>query len=328
VKKLSVAIPTYNKCHSINYFLETHLEVFQKKGIKIYIFNNSSSDGTKEVLATWLKRCDQIKLYEGTGEPLTYDDSARYIIEKVEEDYVWLVGDTYYLNPSLIEEVIKNLNKGYDFLILNLQNRLHKKNIEINDRNIVLSNYAHVMACISTTVFNKKMIRYYDGERFKGLQYIHLAITLEHISKAKFNAKYIGSQSIYPLKSDSIKTNWLNTKDSLEIITKLWVSLVDRLPDTFNKKSIDNAYKVLITITKTDRYRYIALMRYNDALTLKNVVRLRKYVIKAYGIRAYKLLPMLLVPRYIFSIVCNMRKISQNKNLASFCAKREHKNIF
>lgn len=330
LSRVSIALPTYNKAEYLNAFLQRHADYLYRKKINLYIHNNASSDDTEAVLARYSKKFTNINAHNRKGRSVSYDESVKYILDKTIEEYVWIIGDSYEISEQLFDIIHKSvLSNSYDILIANLNNILPASDQYIVDKNIVLNRYCGIIACIGTTIINRKVINSFNYERYCGKQYIHLALPLDYIAKNNFQAKFIGTLSVMPIKIDGkVKTNWMYTNDALLIITKLWVEFVDLLPKSFDHTVIKKAYPSLVNITGANSIYKIALMRYNNAITLNNVIILYPYILITFRYSIFKLLLALLIPRFSLTLFCRLARFSKLYKIRAFCAKTSIPNIF
>ena len=117
--KLVIYIPTYNRLVSLKTCLGNIASQIQD-GVKVYVSNNASTDGTTEYLNgldyPWLTVYHQSKNFGGAYNQV----SAWYI--PVETEYIWVIGDDDYLLPNALETLLRAICKHpVNFIFCNTQ---------------------------------------------------------------------------------------------------------------------------------------------------------------------------------------------------------------
>lgn len=117
--KLVIYIPTYNRLESLKTCLKSIDQQIQD-GVKVYISNNASTDGTTEYLdglnLPWLTVYHQPENYNGA-----YNQASAWYIP-LETEYIWVIGDDDYLMPNAIKTLVAAITKHpVDFVFCNTQ---------------------------------------------------------------------------------------------------------------------------------------------------------------------------------------------------------------
>ena len=115
--KLVIYIPTYNRLGKLKTCLESIAP--QADGVKVYVSNNASTDGTKDYLDgldyPWLIVHHQPENYGGA-----YNQAAAWYIP-VDAEYVWVIGDDDYLLPGAVPTLLDATKHNTDFIFCNTQ---------------------------------------------------------------------------------------------------------------------------------------------------------------------------------------------------------------
>lgn len=123
MKQLAISIPTYNRSSYLKELLasiksQIDIEPAISDSLSIYIFDNASTDNTKEIIDT--SHLDII--YKNNGTNIGGDPNILQAYITPTEPYIWIIGDDEILLKDSISEnlfIIKYLSPD---LILNIRN--------------------------------------------------------------------------------------------------------------------------------------------------------------------------------------------------------------
>jgi len=121
---LSFAIPTYNRDSFLEKLLTSILpQVEEFKGdVEVCIYNNSSTDNTRQVVETFIKKYPGIIKYQenNTGSP--NHDNVINLSKMTSGNFVWFFGDDDSIIPKGFKEVVdfikKNSRKNTGLVVL------------------------------------------------------------------------------------------------------------------------------------------------------------------------------------------------------------------
>ena len=106
MKKLTIAIPTYNGGRTIKRTLESILgQDYPKNEVDIIVCNNCSTDNTAEILQYYQQ---DITIYTNETN-LGGDRNFELCVEKADSEYVWIVGDDDVLKNTGINEALAKI---------------------------------------------------------------------------------------------------------------------------------------------------------------------------------------------------------------------------
>ena len=108
MKKLTIAIPTFNGSKTIEAVILGIQAAIGSEDVDILISDNHSIDGTREILKR-LSFGDSLKVFY-QPENLGYDRNIDFIIKNSDSDYVWLVGDDDIVDKNAIEDILSALS--------------------------------------------------------------------------------------------------------------------------------------------------------------------------------------------------------------------------
>lgn len=121
MKKLSIAIPTYNRLEHLKKqvdFLEKEIN-FKSNEIELLISNNGSTDGTDEYLEELKVRNSNITIINNRYN-MGIIANFKLLVEKAQGEYFWLLGDDDRLRSGIIQEIRNAIyNDGVSHVFLN-----------------------------------------------------------------------------------------------------------------------------------------------------------------------------------------------------------------
>ena len=252
-KKLSFAIPTYNRAKFLDNCLKLLVPLAKKYNIQIFISDNASNDNTKEIVQKWINIYPLI-FYQRNEKNIGADRNIEIALKMSDTEYTWLLGDSSLIDEEgldYIYELISN-NKKYDALIVNQSDGLFVnqsdgakrvpsdgvKNIpekDYSDRNQLLSDLGWHMTLLSTYIFSKSIINFGNFKRYYNSYFVHMGILFEYIADKDFIVHWIDKPIIYRIKKmDGENKKSYTGLSGFEIWTKVWSNLVFSLPVSYN----------------------------------------------------------------------------------------------
>jgi len=118
---LSICIPTFNRVHLLKQNMPALLSEAQLLGVKVFISDNHSADGTSDYLKTLSEQFSCLK-YKIQKQNTGIDYNMISVMTMAEMRYVYLLGDDEVLLPnslSKINKFLKSSNQEIDFIVLN-----------------------------------------------------------------------------------------------------------------------------------------------------------------------------------------------------------------
>lgn len=101
--KLTIAIPTYNRCNLLRQTLDSIIEQ-RGEGVEIIVSDNASTDGTEEMMRKY--REEHNIRYFRNAENLGMDRNFLNCLQKAEGDYIHLLSDDDILLPGAIDKIL------------------------------------------------------------------------------------------------------------------------------------------------------------------------------------------------------------------------------
>jgi abequosyltransferase len=276
-QKLSIVIPSYNRALMLDYSLKTHIPFAREFNIPIYISDNASDDDTSEVVKKWMEDYNLL-FYSKNNKNVDTDSNVEIALKIPTSKYVWLLGDSSKISNNIFYEVIKQVNKDYDLIILNNEERVESVQTQlIKDRYFLMTSLGWHMTQISSLVFNREIIINSNFARYELTSFKHLGVIFEYFAfKDNILVSWNQHLSVKRFKIKGIeKKSW--QKDTFEIWIKKWSNFVLSLPP---KYPIDIKLKMIRfhnNQTKLFSISNLLLLRSNNFYSISDYRKYKKY---------------------------------------------------
>lgn len=237
--RLSIVIPTFNRAKFLDQCLGFLINVAEKNNIGIYISDNCSDDDTKNVVSKWGKKYRFVK-YFCNSKNIGPDLNFEMALKMPATDYVWLLGDTYRIQLESIDFLVNLLMddaKNFDAFIFNVANRVVEiPDCEYCEKNRLLIDLGWHMTCMSSLVYNRKIISKANFNRYRDTNFIQTGIIFEYIEDKDFLIKWVHSQSVLKISLDGVvKSSWQSL--TFNIWTEKWSNFICSLPPSYAFKA-------------------------------------------------------------------------------------------
>lgn len=232
---LSIVIPTYNRAEYLDTCLAIHISLAKAHNIQIFISDNASTDSTRDVVSRHSREYPLLHYYCNDIN-VGPDENFKRALKYAKTEYVWLLGDAYQIpNEGIlfILNIIFNDNKKFDAIIFNFSNRASDIPQQVySDKNQLLSDLGWHMTCMSSLVYNKKIIENANFERYRKINFLQTGIIFEYIENKEFLIYWIEKISIKAIVIKNLEKNSWQDK-TFEIWTKNWANFIFSLPASY-----------------------------------------------------------------------------------------------
>ena len=115
---LSICIPTFNRLHYLREMLEILLPQAEFNGVEVCVSDNNSNDGTAEFLIS-ISYAYPCLRYVINSKNIGLDKNMMAVISMGIGQYIYPIGDDDLLPENSLYEILLEIKKGGDVLILN-----------------------------------------------------------------------------------------------------------------------------------------------------------------------------------------------------------------
>jgi glycosyltransferase involved in cell wall biosynthesis len=281
-KNLAIVVPTYNRAKILKIWLEHHVQLMFLKKIQIHIQDNNSTDGTKQLIQKWKKQFKNISF--GTNKKNIGGKSLEKTLNKVNCQFVWMVGDSYFISNQLINKILLKIEAHSPlFFIVNLKEHIKNLKEEYMEANLVFEKLTGILSCLSCIIYNKAKLGNIKFNYKPISQFPHTIYVLERLKKQNSKAYWISS-SIYKLNLSykERKINWASTPLVFEVGCKNWIDSINSIIG-YSSKSKKKAFKLFSDITNLFSWKGGLWLRAQGLLTINKIKDYKIYLNKSVG---------------------------------------------
>lgn len=307
---LSIVIPTYNRADFLDYCLEVHIPLAKKHSIQIFIFDNASTDATAGVVINRSKEYPLIQ-YHCNETNIGPDENFERALKYPDTKYVWLLGDTYQIQPDGLDyliNIIVDSKQIYDVIVLNLADIVNDVRAQdFVDSNSLLCSLGALMTCLSCLIYNKELISKADFARYRDSSFIQTGIIFEAIARQSFRIHWAQSTSVFGLDNRTRRKNsWSRTPNVFNIACTNWVNFVFSLPVYYE---LDNKLKCIADLPKVSgilSIKHLLIIRSENILNIKTYMQYKALI---YLINGYSKSTMIFVAIFPRAVLRAVKKI-------------------
>lgn len=232
---LSIVIPTFNRAEFLDYSLKIHIPLAREYNIQLFISDNASTDATFHVSNKWKKEYPLLYYYRNESN-VGVDQNFELALKYPQTKYIWLLGDTYKITSDCIRyllEFVTANKEDYDAIVFNVLGRVTDIPPQnYTDQNKLLSDLGWHMTCMSSLVYNSKLIACANFERYQNSSFIQIGTIFEYLSNKKFLIHWNKNFSVQQiLIKGHNKISWQH--QTYETWIERWVNFVFSLPPSY-----------------------------------------------------------------------------------------------
>jgi hypothetical protein len=236
---LSISIPSYERHEAIERNILVNLDCFLNEKIKIYIFDDSSSDKLKRKVDELIKVYPYIE-YIKNKKTLGHDKNFFQAIRTPKSEFIWVIGDSTIINPLRFKEILKVIQKNNPNLIcLNKDSRIknHESGLK-KDPNFILENFGWHLTYTGATIYKKQCFDHsFFNEADLPRNFPQIYIIFNVISIYKDSGIYwLNNNCISAFRKS--QSYWI--KDSINVFIFDWKKAINKLPDTYSEECKHN----------------------------------------------------------------------------------------
>lgn len=318
MKKLTIAIPTYNRCNYLQECLESILPQITNE-VDIIVSDNASTDETQKVIKKYSEY--EFIHYYRNDKNLGMDGNFLNCLNKAQGKYIHLMSDDDIMLPGTINAIIDCINKiGPDFIHLNtcsfegnfsgIENCSNVRfsmsnNLVTKDKNLFLEKINVYITYLSSLVLKNELVRQINKpEQFLGTFFLQSHIALLTTE---------GDKTLAILEHNSVAARGGNTGGYN--LYKIWVEEYKKLLlDTavkagYNRKCIERLY---IKSIKAEIKGFILSFRiFNTGFDLKGkkILLRNTYMYPSVWLSVY---PIAYLPVNILRLIRNTKRYFMN----------------
>lgn len=306
MKKLTIAIPTYNGARTIKRTLDSIFnQPFPQENVDVIVCDNCSTDSNLSILHAYESKLTLFKNETNLGG----DRNFQLCVERSNSEYVWIIGDDDVLRHDAIEGVLEKIGEeDYASVFVNFSLYDIKANREVLGKYLTLDQdvvakgitpfleQTNIAAnFLSAVVHNKKRFESVDATNYLGTCWLQFAVILDYVNDS--NTLVIAEPYVINM-GDSSDREFNRGGVGVKIMSNLF-TIVNRAKSGFIQDSVRQ--KTLQVIHQRLKYRILSAKRLG--LTL-NADLLKELInnFGRYGSFWVIDLPLLLTPKFVFTL--------------------------
>lgn len=309
-KVLSISIPTFNRPAVLKKNILNMIKEVKDFSIPIYISDESNNEETKNIISE-IKKDYKYIYYFKQFKKLGHDNNVFFSLKLPKTNYVWLLGDSTYLNKNSLKYIFDVIN-NHEPDIIGVNSELRKLDINNNiykKYNDVLNDLAWHLTWTGVTIYSQKSISTIDEiDRDRYVNFPQIALIFTHLSKS-CSFYWINHNMISSTKKDS--SYW--SQRIFQVWFEDWKKTIYNLPDVYNKKIKEKVYLDHARKTNLFNLKTILWMRSIDIYNFNSFRKYKKLLVLHSGFGVLTLMLILLIPKSILRIFKNL--IIKIKNL-------------
>lgn len=315
--KTAVLMPTYNRRDVLEDTLTACLELYNKFGFDVYVFDSSESIESEEIVKQ-LKIANSNLYYIRCCSLMDIDckfwEAVRGFYLKKDYDYVYVCGDANSLTRLALERIYPYLQENVD--LVQVREEPIAQTSEWNDANSYFNSEKpnvgtwYAIICNKRTLLNlndndwNNAIAKWGKTQYK--LYMHIGFWFDRLAQCKtlrIVEPYIGGKNLTDrLRRSKYKQESSWKLDMLETCVIVHPKVIDALPNIYtHKREYIRKWLLMDDVFNCEYFYYIKKYRcfkLNDYIKYKKA--LREYNV---NIMNYKILIIALLPRFLVAII-------------------------
>jgi len=308
-KRLSIAIPTYNRSEILKEDLLLMMDEIKEFSIPIYISDDSTNDNTEKVFFDLKKEYEYIYYYKNKPS-LGHDKNCIATLNLPSEDYVWYLGDSIIIKKGGIKEVFRIINmQKYDFISINADGRnLNIREKVFEDGNELLVDLGWHLTMTGTTIYSKNILMNLKSlDLTKCKNFPQIAIIFKEFSKEGKKLYWLNDKIVYGNKLK--RCYWRN--NVFKVFLYDWNYFILNLPEYYNSENKLITIKKHSDVTGLFSLLNFASYRADGVFSLKVLTQYFKLIRNNSNVNILILFIIALIPQSLFKLLKKMYKLKQ-----------------
>lgn len=241
MKKLAVCVPTYERSDVVEELLFKSLRLYYDNNIDVFIYDSSTDDKTKKVVADYQREFDNL-VYVRIDSSVHSNMKVYKIFQEFERnrkyEYIWVCSDSIRWAEDTVKRICELTKDKYDFLIVNYRD-VEKIGTKIyTDKNQLFLDCAWHMTLYGATIIRVETVLKDVNWNYLTTKYMipnrinhsHVALYFEQINKMPAFQAFHLSVGSEKLSASTLKKipGWHH--DTFYVWGTCWPSMIKALP--------------------------------------------------------------------------------------------------
>ena len=271
--KIAIAIPTYNRAEILMENIEAMLPELFAHNVPIYISDDSNNTDTAEAI----KKISYPNIFYTSNNPsYGHDKNCISTLKLADAEYIWYLGDSIYIAPGKIADIIKYIDThAPDLICVNAPHRvLNTQTCILNDKKKFLIENSWHLTLTGSSIYRKSSIclSNLDIEKWKNFPQTGIALSTALIKHSK--VIWIGEETI----KTNPKKNSYWSKNVIDVFARDWCNFIQSFSQHFTKEEQQKleishsahtkilSAKALVIYRSQNYYNYKIFYRYQTFL--------------------------------------------------------------
>lgn len=259
---LAVAIPTYNRAAILESNIRIMLPELKEHRIPLYISDDSDTSETSEVIAKLRSEYEYI-YYTHNNPRLGHDQNFFATLSLSDCDYVWYLGDSIYLKPGHLNEILSVLEKEFDLVFLNSYAGDVGSGAVDNNRKFLIERVWY-LTLTGATIYGRKSreLALRAGRDRNWRNFVQLGAILEYCGSQNASLYWYGTPVLGFNKNK--RSYW--TRNALQVFVSDWCALVRSFPILFSNDEMNTIIRSHAVHMRLFNWKSLVLIRANGGL--------------------------------------------------------------
>ena len=229
--RLAIAIPTYNRPLILEQNLTAMLPDLCRNRIPIYVSDDSTETETEAVIRRLAARYELIH-YKRNIPSLGHDGNFFQTVVMPDADYVWYLGDSVFIKPGVLNQILPLLDSDVDFCFVNAYTTGGAvEHVSPSDMPSFLRMRTWYLTLSGATIYGRRPRKLVvsDDNRGNWTNFPQLGLILEYCAKRSAHSYWFGPPGI---GINANKRSYWATS-AFEVFVRDWSKLIRSFPQLF-----------------------------------------------------------------------------------------------
>lgn len=232
---LCIALPTFNRAPFLDAALTRLIATVSPHDIGILVSDNASSDDTAEIVRRHAASYPLLQ-YARNAENLGPDGNFEAVLRRTETRYVWLLGDTYEIEPVALRRVlaVAQSDQTFNAIVVDVEERAaYIPEQTYTDRNRLLAELGWHMTCMSALILERELVKAGAFERYRDTSFIHVGIVFDYLARRSPAVRWLNGQGARRLHVSGQTKVSVWEQHIFEVWVDRWVGFTFSLPAAY-----------------------------------------------------------------------------------------------
>lgn len=264
-KKLSIAIPTYNRPEILEVNLNNIIDDIIQYNIAVYVSDDSDDTKTEEFIARLKNKYSNI-FYVKNCPALGHDKNFFHTIGLPDTEFVWYIGDSMMIKKGVLAEILNILECKIDLFFVNYLVKDRESRFISNQRDFIVER-AWYLTLSGATIYGEKMRKFcadkYSNDKWRN--FVQLGVIFDFILTESSSIYWYGKSSI-ELNRDKKSSYWVSKV--FDVFVNDWMRLINSFGSHFTSNETRKLIASHAIQTKLFSIKRLLLYRAHGGLSI------------------------------------------------------------